>query len=230
MIVGCDIHLFVEQQRPDGTWQRAEKMVPNRWYNEKYPDEPPEVRDTWYHGRNYSLFAMLADVRNGTGFAGTDIGKPVVPIDKPRGLPDDVSAEVKKESDEWGVDGHSHSWFTAGELLRVDWSQPITHHAWVRKRRELLPHRDGEDDDSYAERWQKAANSLEEAPPAEYWGYEMCGWSSEGLGASGWRQVAWTERWSTAAGPNWLACLLRLYREAPRNDPQQMRIVFWFDN
>lgn len=28
--------------------------------------------DRWYSGRNYDLFAMLADVRNGRGFAGFD--------------------------------------------------------------------------------------------------------------------------------------------------------------
>jgi hypothetical protein len=228
--MGCDIHLFIEaRDMTTGLWQRAEELVPNRWFG-KWEDEPELTREQWYHNRNYSLFAMLANVRNGEGFAGTDIGKPVVPISEPRGLPEDVSDEVQKESDGWGVDGHSHSWFTAHELLSVDWNQSITHHAWVRKQRKLLPHREGVDDDSYAEQWQNVANALEKAPDAAGWGYEMCGWSSEGLGASGWRQVAWTERWSTAVGSDWLLCLLRMYRAAPLGDPTQIRAVFWFDN
>lgn len=47
-----------------------------------------------YHDRNYDVFGMLADVRNGSGFAGVDTGDGFVPIDVPRGLPDDLSAEV----------------------------------------------------------------------------------------------------------------------------------------
>ncbi len=35
----------------------------------------------------------------------------------PKGLPDNVSIEVKTESDEWGIDGHSHSFLTLKELL-----------------------------------------------------------------------------------------------------------------
>ena len=59
-------------------------------------------------GRNYTVFALLADVRNGYGLD---------PIVDPRGLPKDVSKEIKDESDEWGVDGHSHSHLTLKELM-----------------------------------------------------------------------------------------------------------------
>jgi hypothetical protein len=45
-----------------------------------------------YHERNYSLFALLANVRNSAG---------VKPISEPRGLPEDVSEIVKKISDQW---------------------------------------------------------------------------------------------------------------------------------
>lgn len=62
--------------------------------------------------RNYRVFAVLADVRNGLGFN---------PIDYPRGLPDDVTEEVKEESDSYGEDGHSHSYLTLREIKEFDW-------------------------------------------------------------------------------------------------------------
>jgi len=52
------------------------------------------VREQWYHDRNYNVFGVLADVRNGRGFAGTVTGTGFVPIAEPRGLPSDLSEEV----------------------------------------------------------------------------------------------------------------------------------------
>ncbi|QXM18542.1 hypothetical protein Phab24_id096 [Acinetobacter phage Phab24] len=73
-------------------------------------------------GRHYQLFAVLADVRNGYGFAGCITGIPVVPISKPRGLPDDIEAERYDEDDDyWYNDygNHSYSWLLGTEML--DW-------------------------------------------------------------------------------------------------------------
>lgn len=71
---------------------------------------------SWFSDRNYRLFAMLADVRNGRGFAGCDTGDRLEPIAAPRGVPFDASPEYKEEVDGWGVDGHSHTYFTVAEL------------------------------------------------------------------------------------------------------------------
>ncbi len=89
--MGCDIHWFVERQRDDGAWEVVSEA-----------DGPH---------RYYNLFFALAGVRYGTA----------VPIAEPRGLPDDVSDEVKRDSDDWGCDGHSHSWHTLETLLAYDW-------------------------------------------------------------------------------------------------------------
>jgi len=143
--MGCDIHFFVEQTLDGGeTWHRAESATPNPHYvgpdKAKDPSDPdydawedaPTEFASWYGGRNYSLFGMLADVRNGRGFAGVEIGKPVQPLDQPRGLPGNVSEDVAAESERWGSDGHSHSWFGLEELLQVDWQGTnITHVGWV---------------------------------------------------------------------------------------------------
>src|SRR5262249_2591595 len=103
---------------------------------------------------NYNLFGILANVRNGSGFAGCDTGDGFVPISVPRGLPGDVSDEVRAETNRWGEDGHSHSWFTVAELLAYDWTQTtrlrgfvsaVNYYEWNRWRRQ-----EGEGPDSYS--------------------------------------------------------------------------------
>lgn len=66
--MGCDIHV-VFQAKTDNGWV----------------DIPHEYEER----RHYQLFAILAGVRNGIGFAGVPTGTAVAPISKPRGVPDD---------------------------------------------------------------------------------------------------------------------------------------------
>ena len=65
-------------------------------------------------------------MRNGYGFAGIDTGDGFVPIDDPRGLPDDISPLVRKEAEHWEGDGHSHSYFTLKELKEYNWTGQTT--------------------------------------------------------------------------------------------------------
>jgi len=55
--------------------------------------------------RNYDRFARLAGVR-GDG-------------PEPRGVPEDVSDSTLLHIDEWGTDGHSHSWLPLHEAARI---------------------------------------------------------------------------------------------------------------
>jgi len=101
-------------------------------FYDEYEDEPPErnmryvpevgkVREGWYHDRNYLVFACLADVRNGYGFAGVKTFDPVTPISKPRGVPEDATEEsLAVLSNE-----HSASWLMLDEVLAYEWGQPI---------------------------------------------------------------------------------------------------------
>lgn len=117
--MGCDIHLFVEK-KVKGRWVSADKWT----QDEHEPDRKiVDYDDRFYSSRCYNLFAILADVRNGVGFAGIPTGEGFKIIADPRGIPLDACAEVKKESDDWGGDGHSHSHFTVAELLAFDWTQ-----------------------------------------------------------------------------------------------------------
>lgn len=146
--MGCDVHMFAEKiDGRNGKWKKVGDVFPYPYYRKGEPNEYREydnedgTKDGWwtnpkkcdspYKHRNYDLFAMLANVRNGYGFAGCDTGNGFIPIDMPRGLPEDVSPEIKAESDSWDVDGHSHSHFTIQELLDYDWDMVAVHRGIV---------------------------------------------------------------------------------------------------
>lgn len=120
--MGTDIH---------GVWQ---KRVNDRW---------EDIPSNYEQHRDYQLFAVLADVRNGYGFAGVPLGQSVTPISAPRGLPadfraadgehyrtsiDNVPPHAQKfylkfnyvhgdGTIELSMGDHSHSWLTANEML-----------------------------------------------------------------------------------------------------------------
>lgn len=132
--MGCDIHLYVEKRDVLGQWQSADTWEPNKYYEDGDEYEPQYTipyENRFYSGRNYGLFAILADVRNGVGFAGVKTGKGFNPIAPPRGLPDMLSEQVRMEADSWNGDGHNHSWFTLQELLDYDWTQYTDIYGWL---------------------------------------------------------------------------------------------------
>lgn len=107
--MGCDIHLFVEKKtNVNGveTWVNCDNWRLNPHYDGKPENGRQYEHYSLYHGRNYSLFCILANVR----------GYCEKTISDPRGLPSGVSDIIKLHSDHWGIDGHSHSYFTLREL------------------------------------------------------------------------------------------------------------------
>lgn len=115
--MGCDIHVHVER-KVDGVW----KYVPNdmapvdSFYVDFICKKPEHERDekdeywnrrTWDPGRNYMLFGILAGVRN----------RDVVPIAEQRDVPDDSCPEIREHYEQWSGDAHSASYLTAAELL-----------------------------------------------------------------------------------------------------------------
>lgn len=123
--MGCDIHLYVEK-KVDGKWQIQGKF-------EDADDEGYREFSgpSFYNERNYNLFAVLADVRNGRGFAGITTGKGFNPISEPRGVPDDASEDYFCMVEQWGCDGHSHSHHTLRQLLEYDWTQTSKIEGWL---------------------------------------------------------------------------------------------------
>ncbi|MBP7622431.1 MAG: hypothetical protein KA763_00555 [Xanthomonadales bacterium] len=87
--------------------------------------------------RNYRVFAMLAGVRNGRGFAGVRTHVPIVPISEPRGIPSDCNASGEDlqlsvyrgdamVNGRYWLGDHSHSWLTLAEILEwPGWGGPL---------------------------------------------------------------------------------------------------------
>ena len=74
-----------------------------------------------YGGRCYSLFGILAGVRNTSNpMIGREFNSAKFNL---KGLPQDVSPQVKGVSDDWDIDGHSHNYFTLRELLDSDYNR-----------------------------------------------------------------------------------------------------------
>jgi hypothetical protein len=121
--MGTDIHFYTERRTATG-WESADNWTPYPYKDDEEggPDEWVSWDDQLYTSRNYDVFAILADVRNGRGFAGIDTGDGFVPIAEERGLPDDLSPRLKTFFDAHGVD-HTPSWLTLAELLAYDWTQ-----------------------------------------------------------------------------------------------------------
>lgn len=140
--MGCDIHFFVETRGANGKWESRDKIwkdstgeftlleqFGDRTFN-MHKDEPPHK----YIDRDYFLFAILADVRNDYPDE-----KKTPFIEEARGIPDDVSAEVKAVFDMWGEDGHSHSWFLLPEVTGwKHWDDKITYTQTDFKSKQLI--------------------------------------------------------------------------------------------
>lgn len=119
--MGCDVHMAAEVCGPSGKWSAVGLRE-----NEGRLDDYQAPGAVYGGGRNYSLFAILADVRNGHGFAGVRTGEGFVPISAPRGAPPDASEAVLRWVDEWGPDGHDLSWHALRQLDEYDWTRSTT--------------------------------------------------------------------------------------------------------
>lgn len=112
--MGCDIHAAIEYKE-GSEWKAI--LMPNKYFA-KWGDEK-ELTASVDIGRNYDVFAILGNVRNGSGFAGTDTGEGFVPMSDGRGVPTDISEAAKEAlSNE-----HSATWVTLTDIMNYDWSR-----------------------------------------------------------------------------------------------------------
>lgn len=123
--MGCDIHLYVEYKKTiDGVtnWYSGDYLIVNPYYGtDEYESKYDIV--SLYDDRNYDLFAILADVRNGCKNKY---------ISLPKGLPNDITNVTAKEAFRWRYDGHSYSYLTLKELLEFE-PEPIKRKGYLDK-------------------------------------------------------------------------------------------------
>ena len=137
--MGTDIHMTIEIRR-GLRWERADLRRPCEWCegtgiarnrpSEKCywcceKGETPKIhpRGGAYDHRCYDVFAILANVRNGHGFAGIDTGDGFIPIAPQRGLP----ADMVPDANEYDHGEHSFSHLTLAELLAYPhWEKGVT--------------------------------------------------------------------------------------------------------
>lgn len=134
--MGTDIHLFVEKLI-GGKWQPVEPPYDSKYGGKSF--DPYHKYGHWDFKegdpteRNYNVFAFLANVRNGMGFAGVRTGVPVQPQFPERGIPGDTSyTEPKYDDDGEIVSGdswlgdHSFTHASLTEILSAPWDTEFT--------------------------------------------------------------------------------------------------------
>lgn len=267
--MGCDIHTHAEVLT-NGKWVKAGKSFPNRYYREGKPNQIDDDGFEWngkltdqpYQGRNYDLFAMLADVRNGHGFAGIKTGEGFNPICAPKGLPENVSKEVQKQIlvfvgdgddecslsqvagwcdsnySEWveygksatSPDYHSASWFTVAELLAYDWDQITMHRGVITlKQYEECKVKDG---GQPVGGWSGAISGPRIVTIDEDVADQVLAGNTppEIQGMDIHVNYHWTEPYRTSAQHFIDVTIPALLSQSPTANPEEVRIVFWFDN
>lgn len=119
--MGCDAHPFVEikgvrsdkwryKESKRGWWRKREL---HGWSYEELEKHRPSYIN-FFGTRNYWLFGLIADVRNGMGFT---------PLFPSRGIPDDADTKTKKMIED-DSDLHSVTYFTLQELMDIPWDAP----------------------------------------------------------------------------------------------------------
>lgn len=124
--MGCDIHITIQVQ--DGlNWQEVLwQSTPYDFKGAPKIVEGIPVAPKGFDGRNYDLFAVLANVRNGRGFVGVETGSGWPSIAPDRGLPPgfDITVSANPQYPEDGpryMGDHSFTWVGLDELKAFNW-------------------------------------------------------------------------------------------------------------
>lgn len=124
--MGCDIHIVIQRQEADDWKEIAYQPTPYESIGQKAVDGFPMAPDL-FTNRNYNLFGILADVRNGHGFAGITTGEGWPSLAPGRGWPEGFDAERVAPHPQYPKEGprgmgeHSFTWISLDELKVFDW-------------------------------------------------------------------------------------------------------------
>lgn len=131
--MGCDIHIVIQRQDETGAWQNVQWQAAPWNENQKLLSGVPVAPDV-FDSRNYDLFGILADVRNGRGFAGIQMGEGWPSIAPERGLPEGFSENAIAPDPQYPEEGpkylgdHSFTWVSLDELKAFPWD---TSESWL---------------------------------------------------------------------------------------------------
>jgi hypothetical protein len=204
--------------------------VQRRWSPEAKYEDVGGIEDD----RNYLVFAMLAGVRNGVGFAGVKTHEPLVPVSEPRGLPDDldiidedsvvvpawIDGNRKIDAHYWLGD-HSHSWLTLKEIADwAGWGKSLAMTGIIERAEYERIQREGGNPNSWCGGISGPGVKIVSADTAKLGGdFTHVNWS--------WC-VPFFEY--TATFRAWVDYLLAKYGYMIERDPAAIRIVFGFDS
>ena len=213
--MGCDIHCFVEVRDRNKKWKKVTGFT-NDYYNSSDPycsSEEYKDSDNILMERNYWEFAVLAGVRNHDG---------IEPISDPKGVPDNVSDEIRQEIDDWGDDGHSHSYLTAEEISKYNINTPMIHSGYIscKQYEEFLNGKlptlwsDGIGGCNVIEASNDECLKAQQDHPELYI----------------YTKIEWSEPAIEVAAFLFGSCLKQLMNRSKNGSGNDVRIVFWFDN
>jgi len=119
--MGVSIYGYAEVQS-DGRWAFAGRMVPNPDAGFD-PDEPEAMPEELFSSDHRELAAILTDIGNPIRSV-----YPYTPVVAPRGLPPDLSSELRawlQRREEQGETWEGSTWFTAREAAEFGWDDRI---------------------------------------------------------------------------------------------------------
>lgn len=145
--------------KQNGVWVSLDKWIKNEdavlYPERKHSLWHTDWGDLVYTGGGYRLHAILANQRNAY------IEIPY--ISKPRGLPNDVSEEIRQEF-ECG-ESHTCTWFTFDEIFEFNWDQKIEYEDYTMDNELVV---DVVDYSASGEEFLKALKRLVHRDPSHY--------------------------------------------------------------
>ena len=117
--MGCDIHIYMEYKVGNEKWKAIDRHVKTvddecGWCSACKANKPEHCKEAYFHynklncRRDYEVFGLLAGVRG-------DRGKS---MRSPRGMPKLVSDTIREACNQFGIDGHSHSYLSLSEFKK----------------------------------------------------------------------------------------------------------------
>ncbi len=198
--MGTDIRLFVETKN-NGKWESIQGV-----FNQK--DRLDVVYgDGIYFEREYKVYAILANVRNGDGVDGPNTGEIFTPISLPKGLPIDASYYIETQYRKQSLgpyDAHDCSWLLLEEILAYDWNKCAKVSAYVSK----------EDAENFHE------NGIIPGPMNRKH-------RSNRILMLGYEKIEWDSTYAVVAGRFYTEVIPKLMEYG---SPENIRIVFWFNS